>query len=45
MGVYMVEITIYKGYKDGKEVWAVGRDCGQDDYKTSSICPINPTPF
>lgn len=39
----MVEITIYKGYKDGKEVYAVGRECGQDDYKTSSICPINPT--
>lgn len=43
MGVFM-EITIFKGYYNGKEVWAVSKKYGKEDYETTFTCPIEPTP-
>lgn len=39
----MVETTIFKGYRNGKEVWAIGKTYGQGETETKFICEVEPT--
>lgn len=39
----MVETTIFKGYRNGKEVWAIGKNYGSGETETKFICEIVPT--
>lgn len=34
----MVETTIFKGYRNGKEVWAIGKNYGSGETETKFIC-------
>ena len=40
----MVETTIFKGYQNGKEVWAIRKVYGGDEVKTDFICEVSATP-
>ena len=39
----MVETTIFKGYRNGKEVWAIRKVYGSNDTATDFVCEIEPT--
>lgn len=39
----MVKTTIFKGYDEEGEVWAIGKVYGSGDTETKFICPIEPT--
>lgn len=38
----MVETTIFKGYRNGKEVWAIHKVYGEGDTATDFLCIIEP---
>lgn len=39
----MVETTIFKGYRNGQEVWAIRKVYGEGETATDFICEIEPT--
>ena len=39
----MVETTIFRGYRNGKEVWAIRKVYGSGDTSTDFICEVEPT--
>lgn len=39
----MVETTIFKGYRNGQEVWAVHKIYGSGETATDFICEVQPT--
>lgn len=38
-----MKTTIFKGYDEDGEVWAIGKTYGSGDTETKFICPITPT--
>ena len=38
-----MKTTIFKGYDEEGEVWAIGKVYGSGDTETKFICPIEPT--
>lgn len=39
----MVETTIFKGYRNGQEVWAIKKVYGSGETKTEFLCEIQPS--
>lgn len=39
----MVETTIFKGYRNGQEVWAIRKVYGSGETQTEFLCEIEPT--
>lgn len=38
-----MKTTIFKGYSEGQEVWAIGKVYGLGETETSFVCQIEPT--
>lgn len=38
----MVKTTIFKGYRNGREVWAIGKVYGSGTESTGFICEVIP---